>query len=85
MRRRVIGRCRGRCWSYLTSWTASALTVTSRSEARQVFLLHLAVSFDLFPAQVIAATNRVDTLDPALLRSGGEGEGGGVGRSGKGQ
>ena len=43
------------------------------------------MSFDLFPTQVIAATNRVDTLDPALLRSGGEGEGGGVGRSGKGQ
>ena len=38
-RRRVIGRCRGRCWSYLTSWTASALIVTSRSEAREVVLV----------------------------------------------
>lgn len=69
LRKAVIAKFNERCWSSLTSLTDLAAT----NELRFLFPSSF-ISFVLITSmsnfQVIAATNRIDILDPALLRSG---------------
>lgn len=77
VRRKVTERYSGPCWNCSTNWTASAPTMISRCifthtptcQANQIMPLCVRETV-CGVLQVIAATNRVDILDPALLRSG---------------
>lgn len=69
LRRAVIVKFREQCWSSLTSLTVSAATSESRFLIPS-FIIIIVLIILMWNFQVIAATNRIDILDPALLRSG---------------
>lgn len=69
LRRAVIVKFSEPCWSSLTSLTDLAATRESRFLFPASSIFPVLIMF-MWNFQVIAATNRIDILDPALLRSG---------------